>query len=121
MSVVKGLVCALLLAALFWGAIEVAFLLGVATPMPVRWGAISAGAAGGGYASRYLSWGWLAGSLGGAVVGFYLPLMLMFVLSDIGYEALLPWLVLSTVTGLAMGGFSLDRIFRKRRKSCSSN
>lgn len=121
MRVVKVLVWAVLLAALFWVAIEAASLLGVVTPELVRWGAISAGAAGGGYASLYLSWGWLAGSLGGAVVGFYLPLLLMFVLPDIGYEALLPWLVLSTVTGLAMGGFSLDRIFRKRRTSCGSN
>lgn len=58
----------------------------------------------------------LAGSCGGAILGFFLPIPLMSTFPEIGYEQALPWLLLSAVVGLFAGGFAVGKLLRLHRK-----
>jgi hypothetical protein len=71
----------------------------------------------GGYLARFISWGWLLGSLSGLIAGFYLPIPLMYFMPTIGYEKVLPWLMLTGCLGLVIGGYSMDKWFKSYRKS----
>lgn len=121
MKMMKALLCAALMGGFCWVAVEVASLLGTTIPSKVGGVGILVVAVGGGYLSRYLSWGWSLGSCGGVIFGFYLPLLLMFFFPDTRYEAALPWLLLSAGIGLAVGGFGLDKIFRRRQRPGAPN
>ncbi|WP_154232523.1 hypothetical protein [Pseudomonas syringae] len=68
----------------------------------------------GGYFGRYISWGWLLGSLLGGVVGFYgLLLLLAMFWSGMNYEQGIPFLFASASLGVVMGGYALSTLIKK--------
>lgn len=66
------------------------------------------------YLSRYISWGWSLGGGTGFLIGLFGPLPIGFLYSDVSYERVLPWLLISAVIGLFAGGRTLDRLFKER-------
>lgn len=63
--------------------------------------------------SRYVSWGWSLGGVGGMSAGLIGPAPLMFFFPDTSYEKVLPWLFLSAAIGFPLGGYYADKMFRR--------
>ncbi|WP_285426756.1 hypothetical protein [Pseudomonas sp. efr-133-TYG-103a] len=67
----------------------------------------------GAWLSRYVSWGWSLGGVGGMFAGLVVPTPLMFFFPDTSYEKVLPWLFLSAAISFPLGGYYVDKMFRR--------
>lgn len=115
MSIVKVVVYGI------WSGLVVQFFTDLIfySPEPLtlasEWSSFIGGFALGAYLSSYISWGWSLGGVAGLFAGSHLPIFpLMYFSTSGSYEDILGWLLLGGCIGLLLGGYGLDRIFKKR-------
>lgn len=68
----------------------------------------------GAYLSHYISWGWSLGGIAGLFAGSHLPIFpLMYFSTSESYEDILGLLLIGGVIGMLLGGYGLDRLFKR--------